>query len=88
MPNQTLFDFPRTPASSISLLRKSANKACEKFAKYLKGDADTLWQQAMWNEFPPETFDCQEGQIFYETFMDLNRAEVSEIENRRKTPIV
>ena len=83
----SLFPMPYSPPQGISNLRKQADRACLQFAKFLRTDAETLWDAAMWNRFPSETFECQEGGIFWESFMALNRAEVAEIETRRFTAL-
>lgn len=85
--SNTLFILPGTTPSTIVYLRLEADIACRRFAKHLRTDAEKLWDRAMWNQFPTETFECQEGEIFWERFMALNKAEVAEIEARRLTAL-
>ena len=85
--SETLFILPGTKPNPIVHLRVEADRACRKLAKHLRTDAEKLWDAAMWNRFPTEAFECQEGEIFWESFMALNRAEVAEIEARRLTTL-
>lgn len=79
--------MPYSPSDGIPSLRKQADRACLQFAEVLRTDAEKLWDAAMWNQFPDETFECQEGEVFWESFRALNRAEVAEIETLRFTSL-
>lgn len=85
--SETLFILPGTKPNPIVHLRVEADRACRKLAKHLRTDPEKLWNAAMWNQFQSEVFMCNEGEVFWESFMALNRAEVAEIEARRLTAL-
>lgn len=80
-----LFDIPKQKTSTLSSLRKAADRACTQLARFLREDPDRLWVDAALNKWPQDLWNCIEGEVFYETFMELNRAEVREIELRNGT---
>lgn len=78
----TLFTLPESQQKTLSSLRKAADRACTKLAKFTRQDPDKLWVDAALNRWPQDLWNCAEGEVFWETFMELNRAEVREIERR------
>ena len=69
-----LFSVPRTKPRQIGALRKIADRACDRYAKMLRKNPDSIWNHAM--KFERGDVAAHEiGREFAEAFWRLRAAE-------------